>query len=263
MRCSLGMADAALHSRLYAGRPQSLMWAAAAVLSTVSACHWWRRARDVAQARQTCESELEQLREQAQARDEELEWLREDRRSREGELERLRVSNRQLAQQHQALADIPGKLVVPAAPESPLMSALPEPGERLLRLQTELDRRRNGCKRRAKRREPLTIDSAYDVAGSGGRPSEVKVEMNAAVCEALRRCDPSLESWVQSDTRHILLIIDSPTLGSAAALLAAFPGLAHSQQIVIPQYEPSTACSYPTSIAASFTAVRLVVFLGG
>jgi hypothetical protein len=230
------MADA-IPSRLY-GPPQSLIWAAAAVLSTVSACHWRGRAKDAAQARKTCEAELGQLRKQAQARDEELERLREDGRSREGELERLRGSNRQLAQQHQALADIPARLVVPEAPESPLAPPLPEPGERLLRLQAELDRRRNGSKRRAKRREPLTIDSAYDVDGSGGRPSEVKVEMNAAVCEALRRCDPGLESWVQADTRHILLIIDSPTLGSAAALLATFPGLAHSQQIVIPQYEP-------------------------
>ena len=62
------MADA-IPSRLY-GPPQSLIWAAAAVLSTVSACHWRGRAKDAAQARKTCEAELEQLRKQAQARDE-------------------------------------------------------------------------------------------------------------------------------------------------------------------------------------------------
>ncbi len=210
---------------------------AAAAVATISACQWRRRGAELSRRSAACEAELEGLREQARVREDELVQLRKDVGSRDGELERLLKSNRQLAQQHQALAGIPPRLVVPEPPKNRLELTAGEPGERVLRLQAELDRRRNGGKRRAKRREPLTIDSAYDVEGSGGRPAEVKVEMNAAVCEALRRCDPDLESWVRADTRHILLVIDSPALGSAAALVDAFPGLANSQQIVIPQYD--------------------------
>ena len=210
---------------------------AAAAVATVSACQWRRRGLELSRQNAACETELDQLREQAQAQQSELAQLRKDVGSKDGELQRLLKSNRQLAQQHQALADIPARLVVPDAPKSQLDVTADKPSERVLRLQAELDRRRKGGKRRAKRREPLTIDSAYDVAGSGGRPAEVKVEMNAAVCDALRRCDPDLESWIKADTRHILLVIDSPMLGSAAALVAAFPGLANSQQIVIPQYD--------------------------
>lgn len=214
------------------------------MLSTVGcvACRWMQMscgsdARDAYEKDSVDPAELDQLRGEVQAQRAELDQLRNDARNREGEVERLRKSNHQLAQQHQALADIPARLVVPEVPAGQLLPTATEPGERLLRLQAELERRHKGGKRRAKRREPLTIESAYDVDGSGGRPAQVKAEMNEAVCEALRRCDPDLEAWVQADARHILLVIDSPTLGSATALLAAFPGLANSQQIVIPQYE--------------------------
>jgi hypothetical protein len=210
--------------------------AAAAAASTLGACHWQQQCVAAEALAAETQQAAAALREGGAAREAELVRLREEARRGEKELERLRKTNRQLAQGHQALAAIPAPLRVPAAtPSRQLPSAEPSAG--VLRLQAELERRHKGGKRRAKRREPLTIDSAYDVTGEGGRPAEVKVEMNAAVCEALRRCGGDLESWVAADTRHLLLVIDSPALGSAAALLAAFPGLANSQQVVIPQYD--------------------------
>ena len=110
--------------------------------------------------------------------------------SSEQELARLRQTNRQLAQGHQQLTGIPAPLCVPPPPpaQQQLLSAAP-PSAGVQQVTQELDgRRHKGGKRRAKRREPLTIESAYDVEAEGGRPAEVKLEMNAAVCEALRRC---------------------------------------------------------------------------
>eukprot|EP01045_Picozoa_sp_COSAG04_P012089 COSAG04_NODE_801_length_10193_cov_5.092530_5_plen_346_part_00 len=169
----------------------------------------------------------------------------------------LQATNRQLAQGHQRLAAIPPPLDVPPPPLAP--PQLPAPPASVVRLTQELERRRaGGARRRKKRREPLTIDSAYDVGGDGGRPEQVKEEMNAAVCEALRRCGDDLEAWIAQDTRHLLLLIDSPALLSTAALLKQWPGLANSQQIVIPQYDLSHYVQMITSDrSGGYVGVRL------
>ena len=169
----------------------------------------------------------------------------------------LQATNRQLAQGHQRLAAIPPPLEVPPPPPAP--PQLPAPPASVVRLTQELERRRaGGARRRKKRREPLTIDSAYDVGGEGGRPEQVKEEMNAAVCEALRRCGDDLEAWIAEDTRHLLLLIDSPALLSTAALLKQWPGLANSQQIVVPQYDLSHYVQMITSdFDGGYVGVRL------
>jgi|EP01047_Picozoa_sp_COSAG01_P096943 hypothetical protein len=89
------------------------------------------------------------------------------------------------------------------------------------------------------------IESLYDVSGEGGRPLEVKREMNAAVCEALCELGGGAEecgAWVRRDPRHVLVVIDGPRLDSTAALMAAIPALRMSQQIIVPQVMTSRPC---------------------
>ena len=191
----------------------------------------------------------------------------------ERELERLRRGNRSLGERHQGLAAIPAELYVPLPPsETPAASAaaarLDAVPDGVVRLEDELAKRNMGGgspaayrkKKRQNRREPLLIESSYDIDGDRGRPIDIKTEMNAAVCEALRRCDAGedLASWLARDPRHILLVIDAPSLGSSAALQAAFPCLADSQQIIVPQYDLAHYVStINTSMTGGYVGVRL------
>lgn len=124
----------------------------------------------------------------------------------------------------QRLQALKPELRLPKAPAAPEGCGVPRAWQAVEKMVKE--RSESG-------RDWLVRDSDY---GDVPAHSAVKKRVNGALLAAIQRVfGESLCEQLMSDSRKVLLILDTPQYGTLGELVAGYPGLQCCQQVIIPQ----------------------------